>query len=259
MWYNINKMRPGGMAKLRKHITTYKRLWQHFKKAASQGIEQGGIVINEWPRSCRYWRDKDVVAFFEHYNMSYVDFDGCMVGLTSAKGVPIKKPWRIATNCNEIIEALSNLKCNGSHKHCPCAGSETKKTEGYRHALRRSFTRHSVRRARMPHTLLLLQLSNPTSNQSSSAAPPAPLLFADTLAKCWARQPQGLQQKQPSQPCPLCPRMSHLSTGILTSVKRPRRCRSSSVQWDTWPSREAHSQAMTFTSSTPRWFKLRTS
>ena len=27
MWYNINKMKPGGMAKLRKHLQTYRKLW----------------------------------------------------------------------------------------------------------------------------------------------------------------------------------------------------------------------------------------
>ena len=66
--------------------------------------------------------------------MIKVHFDGCMYGLTSlmpkTSGMPIRKPWTIATSMREL-----NLLCRKcEHKAsdpAPCAGADTKATEGY--------------------------------------------------------------------------------------------------------------------------------
>ena len=46
------------------------------------------------------------------------------------KGVPIKKPWSLACNVSMVRDALHKT-CDGQHKHAPCAGRDTRETEGY--------------------------------------------------------------------------------------------------------------------------------
>ena len=36
------------------------------------------------------------------YGMKLYDFDGCAVGLKSTSGVPIRKPWTVATNHEKL-------------------------------------------------------------------------------------------------------------------------------------------------------------
>ena len=68
------------------------------------------------------------------HRIAEVHFDGCMYGLTSSMpsqlGKPIRKPWTIATSMRELN--LLCRKCEHERsEHAPCAGSETKGTEGY--------------------------------------------------------------------------------------------------------------------------------
>ena len=64
--------------------------------------------------------------------LSAVSFDGCMLGLKSiVDGKPIRKPWMILTNSNEIVDQFNGLKCKGHPEHRPCAGVDTKATENY--------------------------------------------------------------------------------------------------------------------------------
>jgi hypothetical protein len=64
-----------------------------------------------------------------------VQVDGCAVGLKSlVNGMPIYKPWKIATNDAIILEALGGLRCPGvdvDHQHKACSGRDTKATESY--------------------------------------------------------------------------------------------------------------------------------
>ena len=73
-------------------------------------------------------------SFIKRHNLTEIQFDGCMYGLTShmpkTSGMPIRKPWTIATSMKEMC--LLGRKCD--HKqggHAPCAGADTKATEGY--------------------------------------------------------------------------------------------------------------------------------
>ena len=63
--------------------------------------------------------------------MSFVEFDGCMLGLKGRKGLPIKKPWMFASNCDEVMQLLEGYLCDESHDHEHCAGGNTKATESY--------------------------------------------------------------------------------------------------------------------------------
>jgi len=95
---------------------------------------QGGYIAVEWPRSCNYWRDMQYQRFAMEFGLLSVYFDGCMFGLVGrrgkAKGIPIRKPWRVDTDSPVLQQCLFRI-CDGKHVHTPCAGSETKATEGY--------------------------------------------------------------------------------------------------------------------------------
>ena len=60
-----------------------------------------------------------------------VDFDGCAVGLRSKKGVPIKKPWRVRTTSQRIVDVFKDKKCSCEQPHEKCEGSETARSAMY--------------------------------------------------------------------------------------------------------------------------------
>ena len=94
----------------------------------------GARIFIEWPRSCSYWYDKRVSGFLKKYGFRFADFDGCMYGLIAAygkeRGMSINKPWRIACWGSCLPDYLCR-KCDGSHAHTPCQGSNTLYTQGY--------------------------------------------------------------------------------------------------------------------------------
>ena len=108
-------------------------------------MDEEDFIALEWPSSCAYWRNKETVAFMKH-NLKTVKFHGCMLGVVSQKTqTPIKKPWTIATNCEEIIQEFSKFKCDKTHKHAPCAGQDTKQTENYSKPFAAAFHRGFAR------------------------------------------------------------------------------------------------------------------
>ena len=62
-----------------------------------------------------------------------MDIHGCYFGLKSVRdpNVFIKKGWRIATSCDELISVLNKCQCPGGHPHFPCMGVETKQSAHY--------------------------------------------------------------------------------------------------------------------------------
>ena len=99
----------------------------------SSASHLGGVAF-EWPCGCTYWHDRRVRSFIKRDNLTEIQFDGCMYGLTShvarTSGMPIRKPWTVATTMTEL--SLLGRRCD--HKasdHAPCAGADTKTTEGY--------------------------------------------------------------------------------------------------------------------------------
>ena len=49
---------------------------------------------------------------------------------------PSKKPWTVATSSKKLADRLEQYQCAGPSMHLmhhPCAGKETKRTEGYVH------------------------------------------------------------------------------------------------------------------------------
>ena len=113
----------------------FRKIWKSFELVAARCLSKSGYVAIEWPTGCSYWNGPDVKKFMEIHGLDYVSIHGCALGLTSVvNGIPIKKPWAIVTNYNEIISALEGKRCLGEHlhpEHQPCAWSDTKRTECY--------------------------------------------------------------------------------------------------------------------------------
>ena len=86
--------------------------------------------------------------------MQMCKFSGCSLGLVSKSGLPIRKPWTVATTCRQLREELGKHECPGSEAHPvhqPCAGQETKSTEGYTDSMARLI--HEAFRQSCSHSL----------------------------------------------------------------------------------------------------------
>ena len=131
-WQRINVKKPGGYARLRKHIRLFDKLWHRFETIARHTHQKGNFIAIEWPKGCSYWKLPKVRKLIKDLDLKFVYFDGCMLGLKSiVNGLPIRKPWAICTNSDEILKEFSGLTCCGHSKHQPCQGVDTKITEGY--------------------------------------------------------------------------------------------------------------------------------
>ena len=137
-WQNINWHRgPDTQDKTRAHWEVFEMLFNNFVMVEAACSQNGGHVAIEWPRACAYWSRPAVRCFLRLYNLVDFDFDGCMFGLCSAAGSPIKKPWRIASN----LQQFTHLRKKCTHQpseHARCAGVDTQASEGYTDALAKS-------------------------------------------------------------------------------------------------------------------------
>ena len=70
---------------------------------------------------------------------STVTFDGCQVGFVDGDGKPMKKPFKIMTNINELVNLLETKVCPRNHKHTRIMGiapgdtEQRSKTVSYTH------------------------------------------------------------------------------------------------------------------------------
>ena len=135
-WQRLNWHRGNADTKenILEHRKVVRALWKNFVIAAEQCVALGGGVAFEWPRICAYWRDRSVRSFIKRHNLLEIQLNRCMYGLTShvlkTSGMPIRKPWTIATTMKET--SILGRKCDHEPSdHAPCAGADTKATEGY--------------------------------------------------------------------------------------------------------------------------------
>ena len=87
-------------------------------------------LLLELPRHCEYWSDPRVQQVLNDGKCEVHELDGCMYGLVGRNKKPIKKPWKMLTWNLPVGNGLGR-KCDGSHEHTPCAGSDTKSTQLY--------------------------------------------------------------------------------------------------------------------------------
>ena len=99
---------------------------------AARALESGGHIAIEWPASCAYWGWDDVRDFIDKHGLSVVRIDGCALGVKSPRtGIPIRKPWKIATSSKVMCASMAGFRCDGSHEHAQCRGADAKATEDY--------------------------------------------------------------------------------------------------------------------------------
>ena len=112
-----------------------KRLFAGFAEAAEVILlDEKGDVTFEWPTHCEGWNRDDVKTFFEKHRDKFkeVRFDGCAVGVKDRKGNPIRKPWKLMTTSQSIVDAFSSCKCKCKPgTHAQAAGSNTADTAFY--------------------------------------------------------------------------------------------------------------------------------
>jgi hypothetical protein len=152
-WQNINRRKPGEEAKLAYHRRIFKKIWKNFVKICEVLLKNPlNRVAIEWPKGCAYWKFDEVVQFLNAYRLTPVVFNGCALNLKSVvypdKFIP--KPWRLSTNCTELLKRFTPMICPGispSHQHTDCAGRDTALTENYTYdmtdRIHSSFDKHA--------------------------------------------------------------------------------------------------------------------
>jgi len=91
----------------------------------------GGDIIFEWPTGCSLWKDQRVVDMISFYKMVEQNIHGCMLGLVSIEGKPMKKPWTIYSTMGEVQKVFARELCDGSHEHQTTQGKNTPLTSSY--------------------------------------------------------------------------------------------------------------------------------
>ncbi len=88
-------------------------------------------------------------GFLTKHQLELSFFDGCMYGLIGRSGVPLLKPWCVATNSCLVRDTL-NIRCKGDHIHDRTSGVDAKTSEGYSEymveCVHRTFGLESARR-----------------------------------------------------------------------------------------------------------------
>ena len=132
-WQRINRRRsPHVEKRIAELKVTMSYLLENFITVAEKIIERGGDISFEWPSSCELWNEPAVESMIHKFSLNKVKMHGCAAGLISARtGLPVKKPWTIATSSPRVAEELGKFQCPGHEVHEPCAGAETKRTEAY--------------------------------------------------------------------------------------------------------------------------------
>ena len=96
---------PGGEEGIQGHLMMFKALWKtrvNFVDWLKSIRKKRGLCV-ERPKNCSYWNWKDVRSFLSKWNLQYICFDGCAIGLRARSGEPLKKPWRICSNYQTFL------------------------------------------------------------------------------------------------------------------------------------------------------------
>ena len=105
-------------------------IWNAFVIVAEETLRHGGKIAFEWPTGCTYWQLSAVQNFMMQHGMVKANLDGCAMGLKSRKtGMPIRKPWTVASNCPALIHARDGRLCPGPDyhpEHTTCRGQDAK-------------------------------------------------------------------------------------------------------------------------------------
>ena len=175
-----------------------RKLLRNFSRLADINSSLGGEAALEWPRTCAYWRERKVLELINRLGLEDVFVDGCALGVVAQHGadagLPILKPWRIATSCQELRDDFREYRCPGHDRHAPCAGKDTEATGFYTdpfvEVVHKAYKRHCV--APVPTTTSNSSRTPSSPNVPLNVAPAnveclpaAPVTFVGELAERW--------------------------------------------------------------------------
>ena len=115
-------------------------LLRNFEVVAQAVLKLGGQISFEWPDSSEYWRDPVVQNTLSKLGLTFVTIHGCSLGWKSHfgrngnKGLPDKKPSRIATTSINKLTKFTPCKCPGKSVHpihAPVEGKDTAASASY--------------------------------------------------------------------------------------------------------------------------------
>ena len=99
------------------------------------------------------------------------------VGIVNADGIPLKKPWSVATNVKLLGNTLSKFKCRCTSPHAQGRGQSLKNTENY------TFKLIDAIHAAFSLSVGPRVLSATLAIRMSSLAPSVDILLNDVLEK----------------------------------------------------------------------------
>ena len=113
-------------ANLRKKRAKTKKQLEHFVEIATAYLDANhrGLVYVEIPtEAAGTLRSPGVKAFKDllqqrGFRLHRARIDGCMVGMCSSTGIPIRKQYTVIHNDAQFHEKM-NVLCDGSHGQCP--------------------------------------------------------------------------------------------------------------------------------------------
>eukprot|EP00972_Heterocapsa_arctica_P000838 117440-Heterocapsa_arctica.AAC.1 len=106
-WQRINLAKGGAKHKERVRLLRQDmcQLLGHLRELADHVRAGGGTISFEWPRHCSLWKEGAVQQFIDEFNLTFVKFYGCVVGLVNMDGKPLLKKCMIATDDPKIARA----------------------------------------------------------------------------------------------------------------------------------------------------------
>ena len=147
-------------------------MFRHFTLLAAAVEKAGGKYAIEWPQGCEYWRKEIVESFLGANGAQMASFNGCAFDLRSkASGLLLKKPWRIATNCDEVYRSFASAKCTQDHEHGRVEGIDTVATGEYTAALVRRVHHAWKTHARARPGKMLYRMAIPAMQHRSTHYP----------------------------------------------------------------------------------------
>ena len=158
-WTFVNLTIPQNAPKVYEEKRKFLKLWSSFVNL-STGLDCCHVhYALEWPRGCTYWDMKRVQKWLDDHKCVKANFDGCRLGLVNHEGIPVKKPWTIATTMSHLMQQLDGLRC---HPHAKCTKNSENCTKKMVHPVHKACLNRCIAKQSMhPAAIALSALKHP--------------------------------------------------------------------------------------------------
>ena len=126
----LNMLIPEGYAKIQAKIAKSRKLAGKAVTLMEVQVNQGGEVIQEWPKYNKGWNFKTIQHFWSRREHHEAYVDGCAYDLRAPCGGLIKKPWRLKSATRRIWKMQKLCSCTAPHVPCE-GGTLTRQTAFY--------------------------------------------------------------------------------------------------------------------------------